>query len=87
MAWKRSSVRSRPGPPSFQSLTDTPVSRLVSDGVTLPHDISDGEQVLTVDASRGLYISRAKYTIVLRDPLEETTLEFLWPIKIELTPQ
>ncbi len=33
MAWKRSSVRSRPGPPSFQGLADTLLSSLVSFGV------------------------------------------------------
>ena len=31
MAWKRSSVRSRPGPPKIQMLTDSLLSSLVSD--------------------------------------------------------
>ena len=35
MAWKRSSVRSRPGPPSFQSLTNLPTDRLVAFGSKL----------------------------------------------------
>ena len=35
MAWKRSSVRSRPGPPSFQSLTNFPTNRLVAFGSNL----------------------------------------------------
>ena len=32
MAWKRSSVRSRPGPPYFQLLADTPLFSLVAFG-------------------------------------------------------
>src|ERR1022692_188089 len=32
MAWKRSSVRSRPGPPCFQLLADTPLFSLVAFG-------------------------------------------------------
>jgi hypothetical protein len=32
MAWKRSSVRSRPGPPTFQLLADTPLFSLVAFG-------------------------------------------------------
>jgi hypothetical protein len=35
MAWKRSSVRSRPGPPSFQQLTHFPTDRLVAFGSKL----------------------------------------------------
>jgi hypothetical protein len=53
----------------------------------LPDDIADGEKVLDVDGKHALYLSRAKYTVVLRDPLEEETLEFLWPIRVELTHQ
>src|SRR6202167_3573231 len=36
MAWKRSSVRSRPGPPCFQQLTDLPTDRLVAFGSQIP---------------------------------------------------
>src|SRR5271165_3750668 len=32
MAWKRSSVRSRPGPPTFRLVTDTPLFSLVAFG-------------------------------------------------------
>jgi CubicO group peptidase (beta-lactamase class C family) len=35
MAWKRSPVRSRPGPPYFQSLTNFPTNRLVAFGSKL----------------------------------------------------
>src|ERR1700733_4094779 len=54
---------------------------------SLPADVADGEKVLNVDGAHALYLSRAKYTVVLRDPLEEDTLEFLWPIRVELTKQ
>jgi hypothetical protein len=55
------------------------------DGSTkLPADVADGEKVLDVDGESALYLSRAKYVVVLRDPLEEDTLEFLWPIGVEL---
>jgi len=50
----------------------------------------EGEKVLDgvvhAGVSHALYMSRVTYDIVLRDPLEETTLDFLWPIKIELRP-
>jgi hypothetical protein len=36
MAWKRSSVRSRPGPPSFQQLTETATFGLVAFGSKFP---------------------------------------------------
>ena len=54
--------------------------------VTLPANIADGERVVN-SANHGLYVSRTRYTVVLRDPLEETTLEFLWPIQIEIHGQ
>jgi hypothetical protein len=53
----------------------------------LPAEVADGEQVLQAGGGHALYLSRAKYTVVLRDPLEEDTLEFLWPIRVELTKQ
>lgn len=52
-----------------------------------PDAILDGEKVLDAAGAHALYLIRARYNIVLRDPLEETTLEFLWPVRIELTPQ
>src|SRR5581483_889270 len=35
--------------------------------------------------SRSLFVLRVRYDIVLRDPLEETTIEFLWPMQLEIT--
>jgi hypothetical protein len=48
--------------------------------------LAEGEQVLNAAGAHALYVARVKYTVVLRDPLEETTLEFLWPIRIEFRP-
>jgi hypothetical protein len=54
----------------------------------LPDAVMVGEKVLDgvvhAGVAHALYMSRVTYDIVLRDPLEETTLDFLWPIKIEL---
>lgn len=52
---------------------------------TLPATIVDGERVLQTDGKSALYLARVRYVIVLRDPLEEQTLEFLWPVRVELT--
>lgn len=46
-------------------------------------EVIDGERVL-IAPSHALYLSRVKYTVVLRDPLEETTLDFLWPIRVDV---
>lgn len=54
--------------------------------VPLPPDIGDGENVLQTDGVRALYLARVKYVVVLRNPLEETTLEFLWPVRVEVRP-
>jgi hypothetical protein len=51
---------------------------------TLPESIVDGEKVFE-DESHALYLARVSYVVVLRNPLEETTLEFLWPVRIERT--
>jgi hypothetical protein len=53
--------------------------------LTLPDDVKDGEKVLAA-GSHALYLSRVSYSVVLRDPLAESTLDFLWPIQIELRP-
>jgi len=57
------------------------------DYAELPKGIIEGEQVLNSAGAHALYIVRSKYIVVLRDPLEETTLEFLWPIRMELRPE
>jgi len=54
--------------------------------VTLPDSVLSGEKVLE-GKSHALYVIRTTYNVVLRDPLEEQTLEFLWPLRVELTAE
>jgi hypothetical protein len=35
---------------------------------------------------RSLFVLRSTYNVVLRQPLEETSIDFLWPIRLELSP-
>jgi hypothetical protein len=51
----------------------------------LPAVLQDGERVFAVEGSYSLYVVRSRYKVVLRDPLEDTNLDFLWPIRIETT--
>lgn len=46
-----------------------------------PTSIINGEQVISAK-DHALYITRVQYSIFLRDPLEETTIDFLWPVRI-----
>jgi hypothetical protein len=39
-----------------------------------------------VTADYALYILRSEYSVVLKDPYEDATLEFLWPVRVEATP-
>jgi len=52
--------------------------------LALPASITDGEKVREVADDHALYITRSVNQVVLKDPLEETTLEFLWPVRIEI---
>jgi hypothetical protein len=49
----------------------------------LPETIPDGEQVLSVK-NHALYLARITYQVVLLDPPKNDSIEFLWPIQIEL---
>lgn len=53
----------------------------------LPNTIIGGERVHTIGNDTALYVVRTSYSVVLKDPLEETELDFLWPIKIQLKPE
>jgi hypothetical protein len=54
-------------------------------GAALPVTIL-GEQATTSATNTSLFILRVRYEVVLRDPLEETTIDFLWPILVEMQP-
>lgn len=57
------------------------------DVAAIPNAVIGGERVYSVGNDLGLYIVRTSYSVVLKDPLEETELEFLWPIKIQFKPE
>ncbi len=50
--------------------------------------IPDGEDIYRIKESNHVnvfYLIRLQYSVVLREPLEETTLEFLWPVRFDFT--
>ncbi len=49
----------------------------------LPQSITNGEMVKS-DGDHALYLARIEYTVVQLDPLKRTSIDFLWPIRIEL---
>jgi hypothetical protein len=51
--------------------------------VALPNAVTSGEKIAG-DGNEGLYIIRTSYRVVLRDPLEEMELEFLWPVLVQV---
>ena len=57
-----------------------------SDFDHLPGQLPSGSMVRDLNGIEALYIVRSQYTVVLRDPLDETSLDFLWPIRIDVTP-
>ena len=57
---------------------------LGENGAVFPTTLQGGGQVLSVEGQRALYVVRSTYSVVLRDPLEEATLDFLWPVRIEV---
>jgi hypothetical protein len=52
----------------------------------LPDSVAAGERIVST-AKSGLYVIRAQYRVYLSDPLEEITLDFLWPLRLELRPE
>jgi hypothetical protein len=57
------------------------------DTMAFPEAVPEGAKILEAGEDHALYIARVKYGVVLKDPLEETSIDFLWPIRIELRPQ
>jgi hypothetical protein len=50
--------------------------------------ISEGEKILeakTDGVQRRLHLIRSEYTVILRDPLVEAKLHFLWPVRVDFT--
>ena len=46
--------------------------------------IGDAERVLGVGGKPALYLISMKYKVILSQPLEETSLEFLWPFRLDI---
>ena len=57
-----------------------------SDAEGLPATLTDASKIFGAVGEHALYVARVQYSVVLRDPLEETTLDFLWPVRVELIP-
>ena len=53
------------------------------DGGGLPETLC-GEPAAISGPSSALFVARVRYEVVLRDPLEEVTLDFPWPIRVDL---
>jgi hypothetical protein len=53
----------------------------------LPDAVHGGERVFLAGNNEALYIIRTSYSVVLKDPLEETELDFLWPILVQRNHQ
>ena len=54
------------------------------DGVAvMPESIPHGEMVKS-EQDHALYLARVEYTVVELDPLKFSSIDFLWPIRIEL---
>ncbi len=56
-----------------------------TDLTELPDSIGDGERILNKDDLRALFLIRVRYNVLLRDPLEEAYIEFLWPVRLDIT--
>jgi hypothetical protein len=57
-----------------------------AEATALPESLQNEPPALTLTGVHTLFILRATYTVVLREPLEETTIDFLWPIRLDITP-
>ncbi|MCI0723402.1 MAG: hypothetical protein L0338_31230 [Acidobacteria bacterium] len=51
----------------------------------LPEAVIGGERVHFAE-NNALYIIWTSYSVVLKDPLEETELGFFWPVHVQFTP-
>jgi hypothetical protein len=50
----------------------------------LPTNISSAERIATVRGVHSLFLTRQRYDVVLKDPLEAVSLNFLWPIRTDV---
>src|SRR5262245_4176446 len=50
--------------------------------ITFPDSLGDGELIVSRQ-NHALYLLCSRYTVVMKDPLEEATLDFLWPVMMD----
>jgi len=50
-----------------------------------PQTIPGGEQIRQTRAAYSLYLAESSFKVVLEDPFEIVTIDFLWPIRIDIT--
>ncbi len=56
-----------------------------NDLIAVPNAVDGADRILHVDGARSLFLIRVRYDVLLRDPLEETSVEFLWPVRLDLS--
>jgi hypothetical protein len=56
-----------------------------SDKPQIPVGILAGERVFHERGGHSLYLVKVQYRVVVRDPLENVDIDFLWPVRIETT--
>src|ERR1019366_10580520 len=52
----------------------------------LPDRLGEETPAHTVANVRSLFVLRITYSVVMRNPLEEAEIDFLWPIRVEFSP-
>lgn len=52
-----------------------------------PRAIPGGERVFHARATYSLYIAKSSYKVVLEDPFEIVTIDFLWPIRMDISEE
>jgi len=55
-----------------------------NDEIHLPTAIAGGERVKHTPQQNAVYVAELTTDVVLLDPVEETSIEFLWPIRVEV---
>jgi hypothetical protein len=56
------------------------------DITSIPANLADEPSALTIGEVRSLFVLRIRYSVVLREPLEDASIDFLWPIRVEFSP-
>lgn len=56
------------------------------DVTNLPASVCGEPSAISFGDVRSLFVLRITYSVVLREPLEDTSIDFLWPIRLEFSP-